>query len=465
MKIKKLIAVVSVVSVLGAGAFASLTVSTPKKVEAATRWYYRGNDSSKSSSWASSSTHYFDGDSNAAAAPGAWTFISGEEFLIYGDSGSAWDDNKKYNVSTLAGTAAHFFSGDSRYTNIKYNGKAGASFNLTLNSGTLYIDYADNYDFYYVGSGSSWSDNTSKPIKVNGSATIFSFAANEEFKLRPSTHPDGDGAWAGALNVGNLNSSYYDIFTGSDNIVVNYTSSYKVKLVQSNHDLKIDIEANNPSIGTSYVLDMFNSRLQVTRHAHYFHNISQSQAIGTTFPGVEMETLSGRIYSFNYWTAFDSVIYTNDGSSQTANLTISNGGCFVLQEDWSGKWVTLEAAQFIDGYMHFNDIPTSSQGTTANCASNYSAAKGAYNNLSSNTIRQEVLSVPFVSERLAKWAAANHDELKLDGSLLSAHYNPNPISIISSNEDSNRIAVLIIVSLISLTAIGGYFFFRKRKEN
>ena len=43
--------------------------------------------------------------------------------------------------------------------------------------------------------------------------------------------------------------------------------------------------------------------------------------------------------------------------------------------------------------------------------------------------------------------------------------NTNPISLIGNNVDTNTVAIIVIVSVISVSAIGGYFFLRKRKEN
>ena len=40
----------------------------------------------------------------------------------------------------------------------------------------------------------------------------------------------------------------------------------------------------------------------------------------------------------------------------------------------------------------------------------------------------------------------------------------NPISIFGSTENGNMVAIVVIVSVVSLTAIGGYFFLRKRRE-
>ena len=43
--------------------------------------------------------------------------------------------------------------------------------------------------------------------------------------------------------------------------------------------------------------------------------------------------------------------------------------------------------------------------------------------------------------------------------------NTNPITIIGNKSDVNLVAIVVITSVVSLTAIGGYFFLRKRKEN
>ena len=43
--------------------------------------------------------------------------------------------------------------------------------------------------------------------------------------------------------------------------------------------------------------------------------------------------------------------------------------------------------------------------------------------------------------------------------------NVNPLVVLGVGESANTIAIVVIVSVISLSAIGGYFFLRKRKEN
>ena len=63
--------------------------------------------------------------------------------------------------------------------------------------------------------------------------------------------------------------------------------------------------------------------------------------------------------------------------------------------------------------------------------------------------------------RLLAWATANGDSLDVNNQLAQASRVP---FIGFSSETSNTAAIIIIVSLVGLTAIGGYFFIRRRKE-
>ena len=208
---------------------------------------------------------------------------------------------------------------------------------------------------------------------------------------------------------------------------------------------------------TIYVLDKNNNRLQVNHYVHAFGGSYQ-----TTWPGISMAVESGRIYKATIPSTVTTVIFHNNEGNQTADLSI-DGVCSVLESDWNGsKWVSLEAAKFIDNYMHFNDVSTETGGTTANCASYYSAAKTAYNALSSNAVRKEVLGVTDVQARLSNWATANHDSLDTSsGAPLAAINIP---SIINVENNGLPLTIVMAVLLISGAAVGGFFFVRRRKE-
>lgn len=210
---------------------------------------------------------------------------------------------------------------------------------------------------------------------------------------------------------------------------------------------------------TVYVLDLENKLLGTKHQAHIWGGSSY----GTSWPGATMSNVSGRIYTVNYPSIHNKIIFNNSGvkdSGQTADLAIEAGKCSVLKRDWDGtKWVSLAAAQFIDGYMHFNDVSTETGGHTVNCDTYYSAAKIAYNALS-ESVQKEVLSVSEVSARLANWAEAHGDILNPEGGDLAK------VSLGGLTTDSSNLVVAITaISVLSLASVIGFAFIKRRKVN
>lgn len=65
-------------------------------------------------------------------------------------------------------------------------------------------------------------------------------------------------------------------------------------------------------------------------------------------------------------------------------------------------------------------------------------------------------------ERLEDWAAAHGEILDSDMNLVSA----SRISILGTTiQNGNTVVIIVVISMITITAIGGYYFIRKRKEN
>ena len=104
----------------------------------------------------------------------------------------------------------------------------------------------------------------------------------------------------------------------------------------------------------------------------------------------------------------------------------------------------------------------------------YLTAKAAYNDLIyGNSARESLWSsdseFAAAKARYEMWAVKNNDAAPYDG-------NDTVVSKINSNlsrtilgsvvgENSNTIAIIVIISLVSVTAIGGYFFIKRREEN
>ena len=55
--------------------------------------------------------------------------------------------------------------------------------------------------------------------------------------------------------------------------------------------------------------------------------------------------------------------------------------------------------------------------------------------------------------------------IKNSSGVLRSNANVNFHQILNSKENTNTIAIIVIISLVSVTAIGGYFFIKKRQEN
>ena len=117
------------------------------------------------------------------------------------------------------------------------------------------------------------------------------------------------------------------------------------------------------------------------------------------FPGVAMSLVSGAnyLYSSTVSSYTTGLIFSNgyDGyGNKTGDLSYDSKEVCIINDDWSVEWSSLEAATFVDKYMKFNSYgPSEKDELTEDCASNYSAARLAFNNLSSDSVRSEVLGI------------------------------------------------------------------------
>lgn len=134
---------------------------------------------------------------------------------------------------------------------------------------------------------------------------------------------------------------------------------------------------------------------------------------------------------------------------------------------------------FVDLYMHMTDYDQGgTQGSTGGSGwckdgqhSYYLTAKAGYNSIiHGNSDREDLWAgdsdFAAAKERYEEWARINNDADPYDGyndvhtPLQSAKILP---SIIDGNTGTT-VSIIVIISIVSLTAIGGYFFLRKRKE-
>jgi hypothetical protein len=134
---------------------------------------------------------------------------------------------------------------------------------------------------------------------------------------------------------------------------------------------------------------------------------------------------------------------------------------------------TVNAIQgFIDVFMHFGNVPKSDEKIDTNaCRSDGGGAKGyfaaaisAFNNDLTQEQREEfVMDYSDAFDRLDWWAKANQYDWNMDDMTL-VKQSKSVLSIFDGTNENGSTVTIIIVSLISITAIGAYFFFRKKKR-
>lgn len=142
--------------------------------------------------------------------------------------------------------------------------------------------------------------------------------------------------------------------------------------------------------------------------------------------------------------------YLTFKSESTANVDISNS------EDCLG----LET--FISNYMHTDYVEN-----LGYCKDNehhyYSTAKAAFNSLNTHQRSLFTSNSAYANEwaRLSNWASFNGDTLNGSNQLSLA---PKTTLINSVNSDGS-VAIIVIISIMSLSALGGYIYLKRRKED
>lgn len=181
----------------------------------------------------------------------------------------------------------------------------------------------------------------------------------------------------------------------------------------------------------------------------------------------EATLLAQGTYTHNY-VRFNSTLfscYAEDSSTGTAVSLFAKTGQTVTDAQ--------KIETFIAKNMKMNSYDKGGdEGSTAgdgSCTTYYSTAKAAFN---SNTLMSDSARNTFCSDntylaaykRLSAWATANNDSFNNSTHVLEANHNGISVSINNYISDS-AVLIIAVISIISLTAVGGYFVIRRRKEN
>ena len=193
-----------------------------------------------------------------------------------------------------------------------------------------------------------------------------------------------------------------------------------------------------------------------------------------------METYDGttHMYKQEFWTGMEYVEFNNNSTySYKWDISASGqysrrGKCLILDgsiayEKWSSEtWVQPQTAKFIENFMHFQDFNEDDRSEGTACKGSggfYALAKAAYEASSFAPYREELCSLDYVVERLQAWASANSKSFTLTNGVGS--FSARNVTILNEVTNNQTAIIVVIASVIGMTAVGGYFFLRKRKEN
>ncbi len=129
-------------------------------------------------------------------------------------------------------------------------------------------------------------------------------------------------------------------------------------------------------------------------------------------------------------------------------------------------------SNFVRDYMHMDYDEGGVHGSTGgdgSCKSQgwYSTAKTNYNKLfdPQKSLFNSESKYSAAKQRLIDWAVANEETFDPSAYTFTANSGAKLLATIVGTENTNTIAIIVIISLVSVTVIGGYFFIKRREEN
>ena len=173
--------------------------------------------------------------------------------------------------------------------------------------------------------------------------------------------------------------------------------------------------------------------------------------------------------------------------NQTTNMTVNYGynslyttmvetGKSGDNYNWGNKSAVETASEY--GYYFSDKITCSGSGSITSAASNWTTVKNMYNVLtkdvqgecwsasgseSGNNIEQAMYRYDYIVFK--KQYSGYNDFINRSTSEGKSFSNPSVSPLIFGQKTNNYLISLIIVSIVGVTTIGGYFFYKKRKEN
>ena len=169
--------------------------------------------------------------------------------------------------------------------------------------------------------------------------------------------------------------------------------------------------------------------------------------------------------------------YAGSGSSTvdlsnriTISMTNNKGALFVksikIYADYYGSKLDTFCTESLRMNSYDEGGSQGSTGGNGSCKTWWNDVSTAYSGLSDGQKYIFCNDSAYENARLrfSEWARLNNHSFNIESGVLTQNPYVNLINIFKG-KNTNTVAIIVIISMVSVTAIGGYFFLRKREEN
>jgi len=415
-------------------------------------------------------------------------FVEGDSFSFGGTVTAHFSDSSSSNV-----TATSTFTGYTMTTTGTQTVTVSYTYGGTTKTATYQITVSQGTLSSIAVSGQTTTYQKNNAFSFDGICTA-TFANGYQKTVTPTSVTSPDMSTGGVKSItvsytynGTTKTTSYNITVNSDRVVIEETTTTGYSLLATitwaSETPTITPNSNGISVATSgYTAFESNSlRLgsgsntgtvtvsctssKITKVVASVKSYGSDTGVTFTIGGTSNTiTSSYADYQKEYATATNSVAFattTNKKRAHIQSITVYETKTTTVETDISQSEDCLGLETFINNYMHMDYVEN-----LGYCSDSehhyYSTAKSAFNALNAHQRSLFTGNSAYLTEwtRLSTWASKNGDSLN-SSNQLAAKQNVSLINI----KKTNYVGVITIISLISVSAIGGYFLIKRRKED
>ena len=417
------------------------------------------------------------------------SFVEGDAFSFGGTVTATYSDSSTSNV-----TASSTFTGYNMTTLGNQTVTVSYTYKGTVKTTTYPINVGQGTLSSIAVTGMTISYMKNNAFAFDGTCTA-TFANSYQKTVTPTSVSSPDMTTAGQKTItvsfaynGNTRTITYDITVNSNRVVIEETTTSGYSVIGtitypsntqtiSVNTLSISrsgyttVESNAIRLGSGSntgTVTVTSTTSNITKVVVSAKTYGSDTGVTLTVGGTSNTiTSSYANYTKEYTTATNScsiATTTNKKRAYIESITVYETKETTVQTDISSSEDCVGLESFIDTYMHMNYVEN--LGFCKDTEHHYySTAKSAFNTLNEHQRSLFTGNCAYASEfaRLTAWATANGESLN-SSNLLSNSPTMSVLNIINNNNQLS-IILLVVVGTISLSAIGGYFYLHRKREN